>query len=305
MDAARAEGGDAVLPPVTSAAPGIRLDGGFLDGEPSLFVRVVEAERPWAYLALTHASMVHSEYYLPLAVRLAGLGLSVWLPDLRGHGRSSGPRGHVRHWQDHVADVRTVYAAMAKARPHDAVLLAGGESYGGFMTYWAAVSGQIHPDGLILLSPAFRLQYKPPPWLWRLMQGPGRSVTPWLRPWRPLGYEGVSANPAIERMIERDPLAVRNYTLGFLINLIDAQRRLEHAPRPEQFRTLVILSQGDAICDNTAVHRILGSVPAARIITLPGPRHSLVADMPEDVSRVIAEWLGHWSSKDQEASTTP
>jgi alpha-beta hydrolase superfamily lysophospholipase len=268
----------------------VTLKGRFVASSPSLFVRTVEADRAWGRLLLTHASMVHSEYYLPLAVRLAEAGLSVWLPDLRGHGRSGGPRGHVRHWREHVEDVRAVFDEMRRDVSDGTVLLAGGESYGGLISYWATETGVVRPDGLVLLSPAFRLYYEPPSWLWHLMDRVGRSVAPRLRPWRPLSHRGVSADPAVDRMIDRDPLCVRHYTLGFLINLLDAQRAAGGAP-PVAVPTLAVLSRGDAICDNRGAEAVLSRCPDADVVTLDGPQHSLVADRPSELYATLAAWL--------------
>ena len=60
-----------------------------------LFWRVWEAPDPTASLLLVHGLGEHSGRYDTFAEILAGSGTSVFSFDLRGHGRSPGPRGDV------------------------------------------------------------------------------------------------------------------------------------------------------------------------------------------------------------------
>jgi alpha-beta hydrolase superfamily lysophospholipase len=264
-------------------------------GAPRLFLRAVEPDRATdarARLLLVHASMVHSEYYLPMAARLAAAGVAVWMVDLRGHGRSGGARGHVQHWGQHVADVSDGFHAMTADVPAGTPCLLAGESYGGLITYLNLQEQRTQPEAAMLLSPAlgltFRLTHAQRWWI----QSVGRRLLPWIRPPRPLGHEGIAQDPFIGDLIDSDTMAARHYTLGFLANLLDAQDAAQSRPAPAARPLLALLSDGDGICDNQVPLRLFRGHPSITTRCLPGPRHSLVADMPDRVADEVLGWLG-------------
>ncbi|MCP3955559.1 MAG: alpha/beta hydrolase, partial [Desulfobacterales bacterium] len=74
-------------------------------GHPSLFYRRHIADNEIARMVIVHGLGEHSGRYLALADHLAGLGFSLWILDLRGHGKSGGPKGHVDSFDDYTRDV--------------------------------------------------------------------------------------------------------------------------------------------------------------------------------------------------------
>ena len=274
---------------VRAGAP--RLTALFLDRphEPDLFVRVVHPATVRARLLFTHASLVHSEYYLPMAIQLAHWGIECWLPDLRGHGRSGGLRGHTRSWSEPVRDVIAAWQAMRAAGPVP-LLLAGGESYGALLTYCAIRSGDIEPDGVTLLSPAFGLNYHPSPLVWWSLT---KLAWPWagrFRPLTPLPFSGVTEDPMVRHYIERDRLCNRRYTLGFLLNLMSAQR-LVPQPNPDwSTATLLLLSEHDPITDNAVTQSVFAESPDVTCAVCEQGLHSLVADHPDWVVDHLLNW---------------
>jgi len=263
----------------------------FLDraNEPDLFVRVVKPSALRARLLFTHASLVHSEYYLPMAVRLAEAGIECWLPDLRGHGRSGGSRGHTRAWSEPVRDVVAVFEAMRAAGPCP-LLLTGGESYGALLTYDAIRSGAIVCDGVALLSPAFGLHFHPSPVTWWLLT---RLAWPWagrVRPLAPLTFSGVTEDPMVRRYIERDKLCNRHYSLGFLLHMMTAQKRVPHPDRDWTVATLLLLSAHDPITDNAVTQSVFAASPDVTCHVSEAGLHSLVADHPDWVVDRLLDW---------------
>src|SRR5215213_6770385 len=59
----------------------------------------------WARLALLHGYGDHSGRYVHFMQWLALRGVEVHALDFRGHGRSQGPRAHVRQWEDYLDDL--------------------------------------------------------------------------------------------------------------------------------------------------------------------------------------------------------
>jgi alpha-beta hydrolase superfamily lysophospholipase len=258
---------------------------------PDLFVRIVRPDAPCIRLLFTHASLVHSEYYLPLAAQLARFGIETWLPDLRGHGRSAGTRGHMETWRDPVQDVAAVWEAMRAAGPVP-LMLAGGESYGAFVTYCAIRSGDVEPNGAVFLSPAFGLHFHPSRLVWLLLSRCAGPTASWVRPLRPLPIGPVARDPAVRSTIDRDPLCNRRYTFGFLLHLLTMQRRV---PKPDpdwRLEALLLLSTQDPIVDNVASRAVFGGNAAVTTRVGGNGFHSLVADQCDWVVASLVEWIG-------------
>ena len=267
----------------------ITMDQQYLEeGSPPLFIRRISPETWYAQLIFVHASMVHSEYYLPIALKWAQEGIRVILPDLRGHGRSQGHRGHLEDFRQHVNDVRRIYDHVQRA--HSAPIFLAGESYGALMAYLTCQNPLTNLCGAILIAPSFGLYFKLPLWLQYIMRQLVKPLWPTLRPIRPLSVDGVSVNPEIAQVIMQDRNANRHYTLGFLISLWEAQKYAWQNPLPP-IPLLVLLSTGDTITRNDQTEILLQHHQDLELRYHSASAHSLMADQPEFVFRASLPWM--------------
>ncbi|MBX5465895.1 MAG: lysophospholipase [Firmicutes bacterium] len=268
----------------------MQLDAHLLGGagDPAVFVRWVAPEAPRAGVVFLHGSMVHSEYYLPLAVGLAERGFCCWLPDLSGHGRSDGERGHLRAVDQHVTDVLRVVEAEV---PAHAPWILGGESYGAVVAALAFHHLPSHrrPGGLVLVSPAVRLRVSMAPWARGLVRA-AAELWPRLRPPIPAGLRGVTAHPDIEELVRRDPLLCRRYSLGFFAALLEAQDRLAQL-EPPAAPTLMLVPESDVVVDHEETLRLATRWPDCRAEVLAGGLHALCVDRSREVAERIAGWF--------------
>lgn len=273
------------------------------EAEPALFLRIVCPRAPDAILVLIHGSMVHSEYYLPIAVALAERGIAVALPDLRGHGRSEGRRGHAVRTQEHVADTVRILRK-AQALFPDVPLAAGGESYGGLIAYLAAATA---PEGvalraLVISAPAFALRARPTPPLMAWLRRLARIMPGVYLPVR-LNLAGVSSRPDVETISERDPLIVHQYTLGFYVGLVDAQEQAQEQARTGRLPpTLALLGGQDRVTDNRVTEELLGCLPGSHVRTYPDDLHGVLG---EDPPRTAADIAGFLAQVLRERHTAP
>ena len=260
----------------------------YISRRPSLFVRTIDVRHPRAQMLFLHASAVHSDFYLPMAIQLAELGIRVWLPDLRGHGRSEGRRGHVRHFDTYRDDLVRLWDSFTSSAAEDLPSVLGGESLGGLVALLAA-QGLVNPDGLFLVSPALSLHFQLSPTamgiLWRL-----RTVLGWVRPLMPLSMAGSTQSREVLDLITRDPLVNRYYSLGFLLSLLYAQHLLVH-PEKLQCASLALFSHDDPIVDTRRSAECMAKAVQHRTEFVDHTLHSLVADAPD---RVVARFL-QWS----------
>jgi len=103
---------------------------------------------------IVHGLGEHSGRYERLAAWFNQRGYAVRSYDQRGHGQTPGRRGSLRHADDLLEDLATVYNDYADHQPHPPLLL--GHSMGGLVAARAVLDGRVTPPALVLSSPALR-----------------------------------------------------------------------------------------------------------------------------------------------------
>jgi alpha-beta hydrolase superfamily lysophospholipase len=113
---------------------------------------------PGALIALMHGYGEHCRRYDALARHFAERGHVVCALDARGHGRSSGQRGHVRDYREYVEDF-AAFVELVRARHTNRPMVVLGHSNGGLIAVRAAQCGLLGAArGLILTSPLIGLR---------------------------------------------------------------------------------------------------------------------------------------------------
>ena len=152
-----------------------------------------------AAVVLMHGLKDYSAHYAALATRLAGAGYSIYAFDLRGHGRSAGPRVKPDAWTDYVDDLDRFLSLVEKREPGKKVFLFG-HSMGGAI---AARTAEIHrPElaGLVLSGPALAVDAPP------LLIAATRVIA-FLNPGAPalkLPNHDFSSDPAVVAGMDKD-----------------------------------------------------------------------------------------------------
>lgn len=264
---------------------------------PTLFLRQIAPNAAKATILFVHGSMVHSEYYMPFALRLAALGYGTVLCDLRGHGRSDGVRGHVGSFHHHVDDVLRVVEALGQTT---SPLYLGGESYGALVA-WAAyerMPESARLQGMLMVSPALRLRITLAPWQRIGLQGLARAW-PRFRSPTAMTLAGVSTHPDIDELVRRDPLLCRRYTVGFFVNLLSAEEAILRLPEP-RVPVLSVLASNDLVIDTEASREFLGRLkPPSRMAVIPDSLHGLCSDRSQDIAGLFQAWVGSQGPSDR------
>jgi alpha-beta hydrolase superfamily lysophospholipase len=111
-------------------------------------------------LVIMHGLKDYSSRYASLASRAAAAGYVVYAFDLRGHGRSAGPRVAPDEWTDYVDDLDRFLTTVEQREPGKPVFLFG-HSMGGAI---AARTAEVHQPalaGLALSGPALAIDAPP------------------------------------------------------------------------------------------------------------------------------------------------
>lgn len=209
-------------------------------------------------VVLVHGIGEHAKRYDPVAERLNQSGIAVYSFDLRGHGRSSGKRGHIGSFTTTHGDMDAL-ACRAREAVGDLPLFFFGHSLGGgiVLSKW-----QREPESakaFIATSPWLELVERKPPALIaasRVLKALLPSLT------IPTGLDAdlLSSDEEVTSAYRKDPLVHGKISVATAIDAIDSAAKVlevEHPGAP------LLLAHGsfDGICSAEASRRLASKSP--------------------------------------------
>jgi alpha-beta hydrolase superfamily lysophospholipase len=244
---------------------------------------------PRGAVTIVHDAGEHGGRFLELARVLAAEGWAIALPDLRGHGRSEGERGHSAGVKEVLRDLGDVQDHLAYRQPDAPKVLVGQ----GLGALWCLAYASERPDGIAalvlvapLLEPRFALPQKAGGWK-GLFQKVG-----------PTSAGRIGWSPAD---LSRDAEALRRRAsdehVHDVITLRAGEQALEaaqrHAPRIATLPMPVLVLQGDADRIGSPA-KVAGEIgPKVEVASFAGAKHDLLHETcARDVEQTIAGWLG-------------
>lgn len=151
---------------------------------------------PRAVVAICHGYAEHSGRYAQVAADLNARGYVVEALDLRGHGRSSGERVAIDHYDEYLDDLDGFLGRVRGRNPGKKLFLLGHSMGGGAVTNY--VIARRHGLNGLILSGAGMLGPRPQP----------NPNQPAAAP-APLPANAISRDPAVVAAYENDPLVYR------------------------------------------------------------------------------------------------
>jgi acylglycerol lipase len=169
-----------------------------------LFERRWQPDRPpRAEVLLVHGFIEHGGRYAATAEFLARNGCAVAVADLRGHGKSEGPRCWISTFDEYIDDLDGCFDR-ALRRAGGTPLFVLGHSLGGLIAVLWCIRRRPNLAGLILSGPALQVSKRLFPWLQNLARI-GSVLFPRLRLVR-MGGRNISRDPKIVAEFRDDPL---------------------------------------------------------------------------------------------------
>jgi alpha-beta hydrolase superfamily lysophospholipase len=197
---------------------------------------------PRAVVCLVHGLGEHSGRYAHVAEAFGKAGYATLALDQRGHGKTSGLRGHAPAFEVFMEDIGSLLQEADRRYPGLPQYLYGHSMGGGFVLNYVL---QRRPQlaGVIASAPALETAFRPPAWkvaLGKLLAGcwPGFSLPNGLE------VEVISRDPEVIRRYLLDPLVHDRLSARLGIDLLrQGQWALDHAG---EFSLPLLLMHGSA-----------------------------------------------------------
>lgn len=195
---------------------------------------------------IVHGLGEHAGRYQPFARDLMERGHTVIVPDLRGHGRSHGSRGHTPSFQHLVDDLHVLQRQLREQSLLLQSPLLIGHSMGGAIATVYAFQQAEQLAGLYLISPFFREAFLPQ-W-WRLMAG---HVFYYLYPALALNVglnlENLADDKAVQKSIVDDDLTHQKLSARWAMEARSIASQLPYARQWLTIPTAIVHGDQDRI----------------------------------------------------------
>lgn len=127
-----------------------------------IFHRRWPVENSKANVLIIHGYAEHSGRYDHVAAFFNSMGFGVRAFDVRGHGRSSGVRGHTRRFSDYLDDAELMLDLIAREDGDPSPFILG-HSHGGLIALSLAINREPKTRGLLVTSPFLGVAVKVAP----------------------------------------------------------------------------------------------------------------------------------------------
>ena len=248
---------------------------------------------PRGVVVIHHGLADHSDRYAGFAERLVAAGYAVWAFDMRGHGRSAGPRQTMPKIDDLLDDLDAFIGEARRGEPGRPIVLYG-HSVGGLVTALYAIERQPQVAGVIVAAPA--LAFDAP----ALQAGAIRLIAPLAPAAKILAipFAEFSSDPAVVAEMERDPLIAQVSGPAVTARaVIDGVERVWAHPEQLTAPLLAVHGTADRITTPSGSRALVVRAGAAdRTLKLyDGLHHDVLRDPGGDqVAADVVAWIdGH------------
>ncbi|MGC8874689.1 MAG: lysophospholipase [Chloroflexia bacterium] len=246
---------------------------------------------PRALVVLVHGLGEHSGRYEHVGAALTRNGFALLGFDLRGHGRSEGPRGHTPSYEVLLEDIaRFIQEVETRFRmpPH----FLYGHSLGGNLVLNYALRRKPALCGVVATGPALRLGFEPPAVKVALARAMN-ALFPAFTQASGLEVAALSRDPAVVEAYRKDPLVHDRISARLFLGFFEAGRwALEHA---QEFPVPLLLLHGgaDRICSPEGSRAFASRVPGDCLLKIWDGLYHEVHNEPErgEVLDTLVGWL--------------
>lgn len=221
---------------------------GFTDGYKGvkLYYKAYAAAENQARIILLHGAGEYSEKYIRFAEWFIAKGIDVHLLDLRGHGRSGGPRCHVDDFNDYIQDVG-IFTRFTEAKYGFKHTFLVSHSIGGLIALYYGLNFGQRLAGIITSSPCVGLKLRKNPvkvWLAGLFYR-------FLKDRRfasHINFNMVTHDDYIINKFRNDPMIHHFVTASFYVQMVKAMKYTNSHAGDLKIPFLILQAGDDKIC---------------------------------------------------------
>jgi lysophospholipase len=230
---------------------------------------------PRAVAVVVHGYAEHIGRYREVANVLVKAGLAVVGFDLRGHGRSSGRRGHIAAFSDYL-DVLVAALALARELHPGLPIVLVSHSNGGLIVARALTDERRRPAvaGAVISSPFLGLKLAVPKariWVARLAS----KIVPTFSQKNGIKVEDITSDKAMQQARLADTLCHEVASARWFTEALDAQAHVRAHATSIAVPTLWLIGGADPIADGALTRSIATTVPKAEVHFLDGFLHEV------------------------------
>lgn len=234
-----------------------------------------------ASVLLTHGYADHQGrfHHVVSAWKARGIAVATW--DLRGHGVSEGPRGHIEAFHDYVRDLLEMldHLATEPAWSASGAPILFGHSLGGLITFHAALAAPERARAVVLTAPMFGLAM-PVPLYKRIPARVLSGLVPRLSMPSGLSGKDVTRDEAEARAYDEDPMVFPHATARWFTESMRAQvSALQRAPELK-LPLIALLAGADRVVSTRSARNVLAAVSSDKRVVkvLDGFYHEILND---------------------------
>ncbi len=243
-------------------------------------------------LAAIHGLGEHAGRYERFARGMAQHGMGTYALDLRGHGNSPGPRGHVDSWSQWTDDV-AAFVNQIESKEKGAEVVPVGHSFGGVALLSTVLAGKLpNTKRFVVSSPALKLKVKVAGW--KLTFGPiAAKIVPRLALANEVDARTVSRIPEVVDAYRNDPLVHNKISTRLGAEWQNASRDVLARAAQIKIPFLILAGTADALIDPAGSEELHGQAQStSELRMLEGRFHEPFNDLGSDeVFQVISDWL--------------
>jgi len=251
-----------------------------------------EIERPRGRIAIIHGLGDHAARYRHVAEELAFHGFAVEAIDLPGHGKSTGTRGHVRHWDDYRNAV-AIWMKRSEDLPGSEARAILGQSMGAFVALDWALDHPNDVRALVLCGAPFEVVLRPSMLKVKAAQLAAK-VWPRFSQGNTILPSMLSRDPEVIRAHSADPLVHYQITARLFFEFQRIKTELMRRAPDLAVDTLIIHGGADPISSVVGAQRWAAKTPEGRVTCrfYPGLLHEVLNELErKDVMQDVVGWL--------------
>ena len=255
------------------------------------------AYRAWPHagasitFAVVHGLGEHAGRYERFARGMAKHGMGTYAVDLRGHGRSPGPRGHVDSWSQWTDEVSAFVKHVESVAGGEVVPL--GHSFGGATVLSAVLAGKVpRSKRFIVSSPALKVKVAVPAWKIKLGTATSKLI-PKLALDNEVDPKLLSRLPEVVEAYRTDPLVHSKISSRLYTEWLAATRHILDHAGDIKVPFLILAGTDDGLIDPEGSKQLHAtSASMSELSLLEGRYHEPFNDRDnEEVFTLITNWL--------------